>query len=68
MNIVIFFVPGDPVHLHSDQSLCVLPAGGGNHSAHVPSGAAIRKIFDLRHDIGIYKVTHKPRQHLKRDK
>ena len=50
------FVAGDPVNIHSDESLCVLPAGGRNHSSDLPRCTSARQIFDICHDISFIKV------------
>lgn len=41
---------GHTFHLHFDQLVCVLPAGGRDYSADVTGGATFRKISYLCHD------------------
>jgi len=50
-------VTGDVVHIDFDQSPRVFFASRWNYTADVVSGPAIGKIFDIRNDIGIHKVS-----------
>lgn len=44
-------------HIHSAVAHRVLPAAGGNHSAHVAGGAAARQICALHNDTGYVQVS-----------
>lgn len=47
-------------HIHSAVAHCVLPAAGGNHSAHIAGGAAAGKVCALHHDTGYLQVSKPP--------
>ena len=53
-------VAGDALNIHSDQFICVLPAGGGDHSPHLSRCTSTRQISDIRHDTSFIKVTQPP--------
>jgi len=58
LNILLMqTISGDAFHLDSHQSPRVLPAGRRDHSADVVSGAAARKVPDIRHDTRLDKVS-----------
>ena len=57
LSVVIIILSGDAVNIHSDESLCVLPAGGGDHPTHLAGGAPPRQISYIRHDISVIKVS-----------
>ena len=50
---------GDFEHLHPHLSPCVLPAGGGDHPAYLPRGAAARQVPHLRYDPRLHQVSQK---------
>ena len=54
------FAPGDTLNIHSDQFICVLPAGGGDYSAHLSCCTSTRQISDIRHDTSFIKVCCSP--------
>ena len=51
-----FLWAGDSLNIHSDQFICVLPAGGGDYSSDLSCCTSTRQISDIRHDTSFIKV------------
>ena len=48
---------GDPVNIHPDQPVRVLPARGGDHTPHLPRRPLAWQISNIRHDSSFLKVS-----------
>jgi len=49
-------ISGQPLHIHSSFSHCVLPPAGRNYSSYIFSGTFTRKVCAVHHDSGYFQV------------
>ena len=50
-------VAGYAVDIHPDEPVRVLPAGGGDHSPHLPGSSSAWQISHICHDPSLLKVS-----------